>query len=226
MQHRWPELCISGPSVFRCCLFLCGREAGILHFILLPQCAVIYNRSYLINVKGRIATDVQAARAYENHFVSCGAVPALRAVSWCAFLSLLAASAKSACWFLGHWVKRERAHSEPELFNLRATSSQLPGLRFPCFLTGVLFRWNLSLLLLEDLHCHKSSFFPDVLPNKSRSLIRGFESKSCYHDFKGAGWNGKKQCRHFIPLRSHRSWKYTLVPGFFSCGYQNSTVIK
>lgn len=25
-------------------------------------------------------------------------------------------------------------------------------------------------------------------------------SKSCYHDFKGTGWSGKKQCRHFIPL--------------------------
>lgn len=56
------------------------RERGILHFILLPQYAVIYNRSYLINVKGRIATDIQAARAHEKHLVSCGMIPALRAV--------------------------------------------------------------------------------------------------------------------------------------------------
>lgn len=120
----------------------------------------------------------------------------------------------------GTWTSSFRAGASQPRSNLK------PGFRFPCFLTGVLFRWNPAPLLMEDLHCHKPWFFPDVLPNKSGRLIRGFESKSCYHDFKGTGWNWKKQRRHFLPLSRHWSWIYILVLVFVSCGYQNSTMIK
>lgn len=48
-------------------------------------------------------------------------------------LSLLAASAKSGCWFLGQWVKHEQAHSKLELFSLGAAQSEWWGSGFCAF---------------------------------------------------------------------------------------------